>query len=182
MNDLIQSLPSLSPTVGITHIWMEESWKVDGETSVMMMTMISSKSPSRQGARIEFLVPNHGFWWWRCSGTLSGKSTEPPMFSGQRIYVGGRGGSRGWLGRPHHPLARPGLARATRWCGALLAPPRLVLWLHVSSGKIGILQYFLGFFLKVGFLHKNKTPGQFCWKQCQSVLVVFKTHKLEEKQ
>jgi hypothetical protein len=26
------------------------------------------------------------------------------------------------------------------------------------------LQYFPGFFLKVGFLHKNKTPGQFCWK------------------
>jgi hypothetical protein len=26
----------------------------------------------------------------------------------------------------------------------------------VSSVKIGILQYFLGFFLKVGFLHKNK--------------------------
>jgi hypothetical protein len=27
------------------------------------------------------------------------------------------------------------------------------------------LQYFPGFFLKVRFLHKNKTPGQFCWKQ-----------------
>jgi hypothetical protein len=27
------------------------------------------------------------------------------------------------------------------------------------------LQYFPGFFLEVGFLHKNKTPGQFCWKQ-----------------
>jgi hypothetical protein len=34
---------------------------VDGETLVMMMVMISSKSPSRQGARMEFLVPNHGF-------------------------------------------------------------------------------------------------------------------------
>jgi hypothetical protein len=60
------------------------------------------------------------------------------------------------------PLARPGLARATRWCGALLAPLRLVLGLCVSSSKIGFLQYFLRFFLKVGFLHKNKTPGQFC--------------------
>jgi hypothetical protein len=57
---------------------------------------------------------------------------------------------------------RPGLARATRWCGALLAPLCLVFWLHGSSGKIGFLQYFPGFFLKVGFLHKNKTPGQFC--------------------
>jgi hypothetical protein len=60
------------------------------------------------------------------------------------------------------PLARPGLARATRGCEPLMAPLRLVFWLRVSSGKIGILQYFLGFFLKVGFLHKNKTPGQFC--------------------
>jgi hypothetical protein len=62
MNDLIQSLPSPSPTAGITHTWMGESWMVDGETSVMMMMMmISSKSPSQQGARTEFLVPNRGF-------------------------------------------------------------------------------------------------------------------------
>jgi hypothetical protein len=74
-------------------------------------------------------------------------------------------GSRRWLGWPHHSLARPGLGRATRWCGALLAPLRLVFWFRGSSGKIGFLQYFPGFFLKVGFLHKNKTPGQFCWKQ-----------------
>jgi hypothetical protein len=40
---------------------MWESWMVDGETSVMMMAMISSKSPSQQGARTEFLVPNRGF-------------------------------------------------------------------------------------------------------------------------
>jgi hypothetical protein len=42
---------------------MGESWMFDGETSVMMMMMmkISSKSPSRQGARTEFLVPNRGF-------------------------------------------------------------------------------------------------------------------------
>jgi hypothetical protein len=30
---------------------MGESWMVDGETLVMMMMKISSKSPSRQGAR-----------------------------------------------------------------------------------------------------------------------------------
>ena len=57
MSDLIQSLPS-PPTYsgGITHTWMGESWMVDGEASVMMMAMISSNSPSRQGARTEFLV------------------------------------------------------------------------------------------------------------------------------
>jgi hypothetical protein len=74
-------------------------------------------------------------------------------------------GSRRWPRRPHHPLAWPGFGRATGWCGALLAPLRLVFWLRGSSGKIGFLQYFSGFFLKVEFLHKNKTPGQFCWKQ-----------------
>jgi hypothetical protein len=55
-----------------------------------------------------------------------------------------------------------------------VAPLCLVFWLRGSSGKIWFLQYFLGFFLKVGlrgssgkigFLHKNKTSGQFCRKQ-----------------
>jgi hypothetical protein len=48
------------------------------------------------------------------------------------------------------------------WCELLVDSLRLVFWLRVSSGKIGILQYFPRFFLKVGFLYKNKTPGQFC--------------------
>ena len=46
---------------GITHTWMRASWMVDGEASVMAMAMISSNSPSRQGARTEFLVPGLGF-------------------------------------------------------------------------------------------------------------------------
>jgi hypothetical protein len=41
-------------------------------------------------------------------------------------------------------------------------PLRLSFWLHESSGKIEFLQYFPGFFLKVGFLHKNETLEQFC--------------------
>jgi hypothetical protein len=40
---------------------MGESWMVDGEMLVMMMMKIFSKSPSRQGARTEFLVLNRGF-------------------------------------------------------------------------------------------------------------------------
>jgi hypothetical protein len=40
---------------------MGESLMVDGETSVMMAMKISSKSPSQQGAKTEFLVPNRGF-------------------------------------------------------------------------------------------------------------------------
>ena len=34
---------------------------VDGEALVMMMATISSKSPSRQGARTKFLTPERGF-------------------------------------------------------------------------------------------------------------------------
>jgi hypothetical protein len=150
MNDLIQSLPSPSPTEGITRTWMGESWMVDGEASVMIMVMISSKSPSRQGARTELLVLNRDlWWWWWCSGTLSGKNAKPPdVFRSERICRR-KEGSRRRLGRPHHPLARPGLAYATRWCVPPVAPLRLVLWLRVSAGKIGTLRYFPGFFLKV---------------------------------
>jgi hypothetical protein len=72
----------LQPTAGIIHTWMGESWMVDGEALVMMMAMISSNSPSRQGARTKFLVPNWGFWWWRYSETLSGKTSNPLLFLG----------------------------------------------------------------------------------------------------
>jgi hypothetical protein len=34
---------------------------VDGEASVVMVMKISFESPSRQGARTEFLIPNRGF-------------------------------------------------------------------------------------------------------------------------
>jgi hypothetical protein len=146
MNDLIKSLPSPSPTARITHTWMGESWMVDGEMSVIMMMKISSKSPSRQGARTEFLVLNRGFWWWRCSGTLSGKNVEPPNLSGQKVYIGGRrgrGDGRDGLTTPWRGLAWPAPPGVWAPRGLLC----LVFWLRVSYGKIGILQYFLGFFL-----------------------------------
>jgi hypothetical protein len=136
----------LRPTAGITHTWMEKSWMVDGEASVMMMTMIFSNSPYRQDARTEFLVPNHDLWWWRRNGTLSRKNAQPPGVFRSEAICRRKGGSRRWLRRPHHPLARRGLARATRSCGPLVAPLRLVFWLRESSGKIGALRYFSGFF------------------------------------
>jgi hypothetical protein len=40
---------------------MGESWRVDGEVPVMAMAMIPSKSPSRQGARTEFLISESDF-------------------------------------------------------------------------------------------------------------------------
>jgi hypothetical protein len=57
---------------------------------------------------------------------------------------------------------RPGLGCAPWLCGGLPAPLRLVFWLRGSSSEIGFLQYFPKFLLKVGFLHKNETPEQFC--------------------
>jgi hypothetical protein len=114
-------------------LWMGESWMVDGETSVMMVMKISSKSQSWQGARTEFLVPNRGFWWRRRNGSLSGKNVEPPLLLGQRVYVGGRRGR--------------GNGRAALTTGgrgpALVAPPggepsSLSLF-DSPSGSVGLL-------------------------------------------
>jgi hypothetical protein len=110
---------------------------------------------------MEFLVLNCGFWWWRRSGSLSGKNAKPPLLSGHRVYVGGRrgrGDGRGSLttgGRGQAWAAPPG-------CVAASQPLSLVFWLRGSSGEIWFLQYFPRFLLKVGFLHKNETPEQFC--------------------
>ncbi|KAK1660554.1 hypothetical protein QYE76_048713 [Lolium multiflorum] len=111
---------------------MGESWMVDGEASVMVMAMISSNSPSRQGARTEFLVLDWGFWWRRSSGTLSGKTSNPGIFRSGLYSAKER--SRGWPRRPDHPWARPSLVCGEGWCGPLVAPLRLVFWLRESSG------------------------------------------------
>src|SRR3954471_21907689 len=60
---------------------------VDVEALVMMMAMISSISPSRQGARTEFLVPGIGFLVVAAQRTCFAKSFEPPHdFSSRRSY------------------------------------------------------------------------------------------------
>jgi hypothetical protein len=132
MNDLIQSLPSPSPTAGITHTWMGESWMVDGETLVMMVMKISSKSLSRQGARTEFLVPNHGFLWRQRSRSLSRKNAKPPLFSGQRVYVGrrrGRGDGRGGLITGGHSQG---------WAAPPGGEPRPLPLFVSPSGSVGL--------------------------------------------
>ena len=100
---------------------------VDGEAMVMMMAMISSNSPSRQGARMEFLVLFRGIWWWRRSGTPSGKTSNPPEFLGQKASYRRRGRPRGCLGPSHHALARPVLARAWGVWPAPGPPPSRIL-------------------------------------------------------
>jgi hypothetical protein len=108
---------------------------------------------------MDFLVPNCDFWWWQRSGSLSGKNAKPPIFSGQRVYVGGRRG-RGdaWGGH------------TTPWHGlALLAPLGGVwpLWpLSISySGSVCLLvkfefcSIFWDFSWKSDFCTKTRHQG-----------------------
>src|SRR3954466_1438983 len=99
MSALIQSLPSPSAySEGITHAWLGESCMVDVEALVMMMAMISSVSPSRQGARTKFLVPGIGFLVVAAQRTWFWKSFEPPTPRGISHHVGHigeRGGREG---------------------------------------------------------------------------------------
>ena len=60
------------------------TWMVDGEALVMMMmAMISSNSPARQGARTEFLTLGRGFVMVAEFSQVSWKSDYPPGFLGQ---------------------------------------------------------------------------------------------------
>jgi hypothetical protein len=68
-------------------------------------------------------------------------------------------GSRWWPRRPHHRWARPGLGRATWWCGSLPAPLLLVFWLRGSSGGIGFCNIFLVFYWKLDFCTKTRHQG-----------------------
>jgi hypothetical protein len=112
---------------------MGESWMVHGVTSVMMVMKISSKSPSRQGAITEFLVPNRGFWWWQRSGSLSGENAIPPIFLGQRVYVGGRRGR----GDSRATLTTGG--RGQGWAAPPVCVEASCLPSGSSSGSVGLL-------------------------------------------
>jgi hypothetical protein len=129
----------------------------DGDENLLQIPIPAGCQNGVSGSESRFLMvaAQQNSIWKKCQ--------TPDSFRSKGICRR-KEGSRRWLGWPHHPLVRPGLGRSTRWW-AWLPVLSLVFWLRGSSGKIGILQYFLGFFLKVRFLHKNKTPGQFYWKQ-----------------
>jgi len=82
---------------------MGESWMVDEEASVMMMAMISSKSPSRQGARTEFLVPELGFLVAAAKRNSSLEKRRPSVIFRSRLIYRPEERSRGCPGRLHHP-------------------------------------------------------------------------------
>jgi hypothetical protein len=164
MNELIQSLPP-PPAYkgdyshmdgGIMDGWWRGISDNDGNDLLQFPVLVVCQN-GVSGFELGFLVvaaQRNSLW----------KYIEPPSVFRSGAFVC-EGGLRRWPRRPHHPQAWPRVARVARWCGTLVARLRIVLWLRESSGKIGILRYFLGIFLKVGFLHKNETPEQFCWKQ-----------------
>src|SRR3954464_3361313 len=115
MSGIIQSLPSPSAySGGITHTWLGESWMVDVDALVMMMAMISSFFPSRQGARTEFLVPGIGFLVVAAQRTCFAKSSEHPLAISRHVgHIGERGGQEDAGGSQTPP--RRGKAWAHAW-------------------------------------------------------------------
>jgi hypothetical protein len=161
MNDLIQSLASpLAYSRNYSHMdggimdgWWRDVGDDDGDDLLQIPVLVGCQNGvSSSESRFLVVAAQRNSIW---------ENVKPLDVFRLEAICRRKEGSRRWLGQPHHPLVRPGLARATRWCEPLVAPLHLVFWLHVSSGKIETLWYFLGFFLKVGFLHKNETLGQF---------------------
>jgi hypothetical protein len=89
------------------------------------------------------LSPEIGPRWWRCCGTLSGKTPIDLGFSRRRLYIGGGAMSEGtrlahttcWRGQ--------GWTRATLWCGQPLAALRVSFGLRLVSGEIGTSGFVL---------------------------------------
>ena len=149
----------LSLQRGITHTWMGESWMVDGEAAVMMMAMISSNSPSRQGARTEFLIPEIGFSMAAELGMFSGKSDEPPEVFRSKALCSPKERAGGHTGGPHHPWARPRANRALGACEHPVPPLCFIFWLRGSSGKIEFLEFFWNFPETLTFCTKTRHQG-----------------------
>ena len=130
----------LSLQRGITHTWMGESWMVDGEVAVMMMAMISSNSPSRQGARTEFLIPEIGFSMAAELWKVFGKSVDSPEVFRSEALSSPKGSAGGHTGGATPPLGaarahpRPGCV----WCPCAPSSLRLlapwVFWKNRISG------------------------------------------------
>ena len=76
---------------------------VDGVASVMMMAMISSNSPSRQGARTEFLVPELGFSVAAAKRNSSLEIVDSPGVFGRRAIYRSKERPIGCTRWPHHP-------------------------------------------------------------------------------
>ena len=88
---------------------------VDGEALVMIMAMISSNSPSRQGARTEFLTPRRGFAMAAEFRKGFVKSDYSPDVFRSRELSSRERVARGCPSPPNHVVARPWAHRAATW-------------------------------------------------------------------
>jgi hypothetical protein len=162
MNDLIQSLPSPHLQRGnYSHIdggVIDGQWSYvddDGDEDLLQIPVPVGCQNGVSGSESQFLMAaaQRKSIWEKC---------RLPDIIESRGICRRKERSRGRLRCPHTRWARPGLGRAPCVCGALEPPLCLVFWLCGSSGEIGFLTIFPEFLLKVGFLHKNETPEQFC--------------------
>jgi hypothetical protein len=162
MNNLIQSLPSPQLQRGnYSHMdggVMDGRWRDvgdDGDEDLLQIPVPAGCQNGVSGSESRFLMAvaqRKSIWE---------KRRLPDIFRSGGICRR-KEGSRRRPSRPHNRWARPGLGRAPFVCGGLVSPLRLVFWLRGSFGEIGFLPIFPEFLLKVGFLHKNETPEQFC--------------------
>jgi hypothetical protein len=162
MNNLIQSLPSPHLQRGnYSHMdggVMDGRWTDvgdDGDEDLLQISVLAGCQNGVSGSESRFLMAaaHRKSIWEKCH-------LSDIFRSGGICRQKER--SRRRPSRPHNRWARPGLGRAPCVCGGLVPPLRLVFWLRGSSGEIGFLPIFPEFLPKVGFLHKNKTPEQFC--------------------
>src|SRR3954451_20332892 len=129
---------------------MAASWMVGGVALVVMVVMISSNSPSWQGARTKTSDPDFRFRDY--GGGAEFFLVVPDYFRSFLVIrsILPEGGVRGPHGVATPP---PGAAQGG-------GPP----WarLRGSSGSKTLFIALLRIFPKVEFLHIKKTPKQFC--------------------
>jgi hypothetical protein len=162
MNNLIQSLPSPHLQGGnYSHMdggIMDGRWRDvgdDGDEDLLQIPIPTGCQNGVSGSDLRFLMvaaQRKSIW----------KKRRLPDIFRSRGICRRKERSRRRPSRPHTRWVRPGLGRAPCVCGGLVPPLHLVFWLRGSSGEIGFLMIFPEFLLKVGFLHKNETPKQFC--------------------
>jgi hypothetical protein len=87
------------------------------------------------------LSPEIGLRWRRRCGTFHGRRLDYLGFSPQREYIGRRAMSDGGPGAHTTWWHGQGVARATTWCGCLLALLRLCFGLRLRDSKIGTLGF-----------------------------------------
>ena len=130
---------------GTTHTWMGKSWMVDGETMMMTMVMISSESPSRQGARTELLIPGIEIASAAERGCVSRNMMNPPMIFRSRALSSPKGNVGGRPRWPRHtwarahPWSRPSMAWSPRAATPTpLLAPWVFRWNMTIAIKIGV--------------------------------------------